>query len=216
MNYANTVRNAHWEGGRIVKMTDPSNGSFSITMDTGWSIGVDAKHHDRLHVGDLFEMAGGIGFPIQGQRVNGYVLWFKDAAEMEADRLKWLADHEAKKRAEYEAHKDEWRGEVEALPPLLRARMDRFITEAGGFEPFFTDCGAYELFCCTEAVKFAAYFAPLLARKSDAEAQAEVDAFRALSYEEQRKLVPFSDGHSGNTFGGALALGASVAIGREV
>ena len=32
----------------------------------------------------------------------------------------------------------------------------------------------------------------------------------------QASMVPYSDGHSGNTFGGAVALGVRVALGREV
>jgi hypothetical protein len=216
MKYADTVATAAWEGGKVAEVTEPHGGYFSVTLAGSWGLGLDAQYADRVKVGDLFETAGGLGYPIQGVRVNGYVLWFKDSAAMEADRQKWLDDLHAKRRAEYEENKGRWREEVEALPPLLRVRMERFITEAGGFEPFFCDMGAYELFCCTEAVKFAAYFGPLLAGKNDAEVELEVRRFRDLGCEAQRALVPFSDGHSGNTFGGAVTLGARVAMGLDV
>lgn len=214
--YADTPADARWEGGAVTEVTEPHGDYFSVTLDTSCGFGLDAKYAGRVKAGDTCEIAGSLGYPFQGVRVNGEVLWFKTSAEMEADRQKWLDDLHAQRCAEYEAGKDGWRAEVEALPPPLRARMERFIAEHGGFEPFFLDSGRYELFCCTEAVKFAAYFAPLLAGKTEDEAQAEIDRFRALDYAEQKLRVPYSDGHSDNTFGGAVVLGARIAMGRDV
>ena len=55
----------------------------------------------------------------------------------------------------------------------------------------------YEVFCCEQAVLIAK------ALKTEAEIQKFYDA----PYNEQQELVPaLSDGHSGNTFGGACAL----------
>jgi len=215
MRYADTIASAEWSGGKITAVEAGDTCSY-ITLDTGWSFCLDAQYSPRVHVGDVAEVAGRIGFPIQGMRVDGYVLWFKDAAAMERDRQEQLAEIAAKRRLEYDANHHVWRTELDALPPPLKARMDRFVVEAGGFEPFFLDSGAYELFCCTEAVKFADYFRPRLLGKTKEEARKEVDGFRALSCDEQRKLVPFDSGHSGNTFGGAVMLGARVAMGLDV
>jgi hypothetical protein len=216
MQYANTVAEAQWDGGTVKEVSPPHEGYFTILLDDGWGFGLDAQYASRVKVGDRCETAGGFGYRFQGVRVNGYVLWFKNAAEMEAEHQRWCDELKAKRHAEYEVQHETWRAAVDALPPLLRARMERFIAEAGGFEPFFCDSGSYELFCCTEAVKFAAYFAPRFAGKTQEEAEAEVKAFRDLSPECQKLRVDWSDEHSGNTFGGAVALGARIALGMEV
>jgi hypothetical protein len=181
IDYADTVAAAEWKGGTVKEVSEPHGGYFTVSLDSGWCFGMDAQYAGRVKAGDRCETAGPFGHSFQGVRVNGYVLWFKDSAAMEADHQAWLDKLHAERRAEYEASKEKWRAELVALPAPLYVRMERFIKKAGGFEAFFCDMGAYELFCCTEAVKFAAYFAPLLAGRTPEEAQEEVKRFRALS-----------------------------------
>lgn len=208
---------AKWENeGRITDLAR-HDGWATITTDRGIGFGVAPEFAaQRMEVGEEVAICGGLGAPIQGVRVGGRLIFFKTQADLDADRQRFLDDLAAERRAEYEANKDRWRQEVATLEPLLKARMERFIREGGGFELFFLDSGAYELFCCTEAVKFADYFRHRLAGKTQAEAEEEIRAFRALTPEQQKTLVPYDSGHSGNTFGGAVALGARVALGLEV
>lgn len=144
---ASEMAAAKWEPqGKITDATR-RDGWVTIATDSGIGFGIQPEFAaTRIDVGEEVAICGGLGAPIQGVRVGGRLVFFKTKANLAADRRRWLDDFAAKRRAEYDASHERWRAEVDGLPPLLRARMERFIGEAGGFEPFFLDAGRLRAF----------------------------------------------------------------------
>jgi hypothetical protein len=218
---ASELAAAQWnDEGTIAELKRHPDGTVDLLTTTGIGFFIESKYAAQpMEVGEQVAIAGHLGAPIQGIRVGGRLVFFKTQADLEADRQKFLDDLREKREAEYRENQERWRAELAGLPLPLRERMERFVSEAGGFEPFFKDAGAYELFCCTEATKFAEYFRRVFTEKSITTPEAadpELQRFRALSTAEQKALVAYDSGHSGNTFGGAVVLGARVALGMEV
>ena len=204
-----TIENVSDEGEHWVIMSDTNMG-LSFRKD---------QSAVEPEVGQTFEHCGGTGYPVQGVKLGGQLAFFKTKQDLADDRQKMLADMALARKAEYEVSKDVWRKEMDALPASLKARMERFVAEAGGFEPFFLDGGSYELFCCTEAVKFAEYFKRLFEEQkleTPEERWPAVVAFTKLEHDEKRRLVPFSREHSGNTWHGSVRLGYAVVAGVGV
>lgn len=205
--------------GTITDITRTGYGGLSITTNNGSGFHIPAEAEtDHVRIGGKVELCGDWGQPIQGVKVDGILCFFHTQAEMDA-RFESMLDRMRREREEeYEQKKDVWRAQYEALPPPLKARITRFMEDAGGFEAFFQDFGSYELFICTEAVKFATYFTRIQTEGNLTNEQMyeEGKALFALPYAEQKALVGFDDGHSGNTFGGALALGIRLALGKPI
>lgn len=96
---------------------------------------------------------------------------------------------------EFEAQRPAFEAKIAALPEPFRARVARFRRRPG----WDAELGGYEVFTCEEAVKIAALGSV-----------ARIDAFCAMSLDEQRVAVPTLDyeEHSPNTFGVACRLAA--------
>lgn len=230
MVYAETLEDAEWrEFGKVKEVTvskDESGKEFiSITTDQSTGFGLEAapvrKVYPKLDLKGLaVALAGAAGMAFQGVRLGGRLIFFKTAAEMDADHKKWVDNWKLSRRKEYEKNIDGWRKDIAALSPALQKRIQRFIKKSGNEETFFIeDMGSYELFVMKESEKFVPYWTGIL-KKIDhtniAEVQRVWREFMDLKCEEQKKLVPFDDGHSGNTFGGAARLGLALALGDEV
>jgi hypothetical protein len=173
---------------------------------------------DHVKVGDSVYIDGGWGSEIRGVIIGGIECFTRSQKDIDDAHRRWWNELREQKLKDYETNKVKWQQAVDFLPILLYNRMLRFINKAGGFEAYFKEDGSYELFCCTEAVKFSEYFKKRLAENVFTEEQLMADAqdFMNMNYGQQQSLVPFSDEHSGNTFGGAVQLGVLVALGKDV
>lgn len=218
-NYLEELNSAVWEPpAKITEIYKYEDGSISLTLDNSTGFGVEAKYNpERFAVGQTVEVCGGLGQPIKGVRIAGKVIFFKTAVDLEAEHQAWLEKYKAEKKTKYDKNKDAWLKEIEALPEILKNRINRFMKED---ENFLLDDQGYELFIVQESMKFTAYFKEELGKRhaepTMEHAQALFKEFMDKSVEEQKALVDFSSEHSGNTFGGAVAIGMRVAMGVSV
>jgi hypothetical protein len=182
--------------GKIEEVHAYADGSWDIKWD-GWNLLVPNDMCQQApEVGETMRCYGkGIGYTVRGIAINGRVYRYRTAAEAEQDHREMVARMAKRRTDDYEAKRAEFEARVAALPEPFRLRIQRFRDLGGdkwrhGFEP-------YELFACEQA----AAFADALKTVDD------LDAFRALNFEEQLLRVPaMSDSHSGNTFGAACLL----------
>lgn len=167
-----------------------------FTYDGVWSFRIDSTWPTKPTVGSRVRFYGrGIGCTVRGLYVDGTCAFYRSADEQRAheiqeERARAIAKHEKWKnggQAEYESRRD-------ALPPAFRTRIHRFETNRPVFGIEF---GGYELAACEEAVRIA----------KACPTGDDVRRFSALSFDEQKAMVPGMDeGHSGNTFGTAVRL----------
>jgi len=220
-NYLEELNNAVWEPpATISDIHIYEDGNASLSLDNSTGFGIEAKYEpSRFAVGQVIQICGGLGRPIKGVKVDGKIIFFKTEDDLVKEHQEWLEKYRAEKKVKYEQNKDKWLADIEALPDTLRARMHRFMDA----DPkFLEDDQGYELFVVQESVKFSEYFKKVLSEKfpggtaSMDDAQALFKEFMDLPVSERHKLVDFSTEHSGNTFGGAVAIGMRVAMNVEV
>lgn len=137
---------------------------------------------------------------------NGELVEWLTPYERIAKRVAGLAEHDRRNRERLERGAEKRAKDYAALPEPLRVRIDRFVAARSDF---WINSGDYELFCCTEAVKIAEHLRPLV------EAGREPGEFHDLPWDKQ-VAAGVSDGHSGNTFGGACRLASCLLAGHAV
>lgn len=219
-NYLKELAEAQWDApSKITDIYMYEDGSANISLANMTGFGVDAKYEpSRFMVGQEVSICGPLGSRIKGVKVADKLIFFKTEADLEREHEEWLQKWRAEKAAKYAEKKDEWLKRIDELPEPLKGRMQRFLNK----EPdFLLDDQGYELFVVEESIKFTKYFKTALAEKYGAtptmdNAQELFKEFMDLKVEEQKKLVDFSSEHSGNTFGGAAAIGMRVAMGVEI
>lgn len=200
----------------------------------------------------------GFGYPFHGCDVEGEELFWWTPLERDAERVRWLAQHDRKQREQFVESQEQLDADFEALPEPLKARIQRFRDGDPGFR---VTSEGYEMFCCVEAAKFAKAAREATAGPFDkwadgkdvAEFWNDEDLRRKVStgkYEDgwwaedpgpenpaqrwllwvwalsseaydydtkrQLKLLGADDGHSGNTFGGAMMLAVRYIQGKDV
>lgn len=197
-----------YEEGRITAVRRPApGGSWSVTYADGWNCGVSADLGVEPKVGDLFCTFGHFGRPFHGQALNGEVLWYKSEAEMRADHQAWVDDLNERREREFERDRESLDAQYESLPWVLRKRIDRFRAANPRFR---VENEAYEMFVCTQAAALAAW-----AEQQD-DPDAAIVRWGELGYDEQVATVPdWSDAHSGNTHGCAIALACTMVTSTE-
>jgi len=176
-----------------IKRVTESDDWYSIELDNSTGFGLEKKYGYVPQVGDEIKLCGEFGSEIRGVFANGKEIFYKSDEQLEQERKEWLENHEKEKQAKFKEQKAELDKDYEALPVEFQKRIDRFRKNNPRFR---VDYESYEMFCCKEAVKIA----------ETLKTPEAIEEFRTLEYEEQKKMVAFSDGHSGNTFGCALAL----------
>jgi len=117
----------------------------------------------------------------------------KTDSQLEEEHKQLVAEIDKKRIEEFEKNKAQLDKDFDNLPKPFQDRIARFRENNPEFR---VDYEGYEMFCCKEAVKMAEAL----------KTPEEVQRFSELSCDEQRKLVDFDEGHSGNTFGSAVRL----------
>lgn len=123
-----------------------------ITFDKGTGTSLKGE----IKVGDTVTFWDGSDRPLlggwrHGWAVNGELKEWLTPFERVARRVASLAEGDRKNRERIDADADERREKLDSLPEILQRRLARFERENPGFWLH----GDYELFCCTEAAKFA-------------------------------------------------------------
>lgn len=214
--------------------------STTVEFDNGLSTFLRGP---KVKVGDtvwLYDGGnGGWGSERHGWALNGVIVEWRTPLERAAERLVWLAEHDRKKREQFVEEQMELDANFDALPTVLKERIERLRAESPDFR---VNGERYELFCCTEAAKFAhaarddrrkgkdeaeqfwrgtklrreANGAIWNERPEPAEARWLLWAWalntKAYDYDYKRqcRVLGSSDQHSGNTFGGAMQLAISL------
>jgi hypothetical protein len=205
-----------YEEGTITRVDAPTTpeGSWGISYGDCWGCGL--RQGDWTpKVGDHFRVYGRFGRPFHGQALNGRVLWYKTSAEMEADHRAWVDDLHARKRAEFEKARPQLDADYESLPPVLRKRINRFRAANPDFR---WEHESYEMFVCTQAALLAAW------AEEQSDPATAIDTWNRINSAEndppydfaaQVAAVPgWSDGHSSNTHGCAVAI-AKTLVGKR-
>lgn len=150
-------------------------------------------------VGETIRCYGrGMGYPIRGVAIvdkdgNPRVYRYHTEDESQKHREEMVAARKKEESDKFQENLSEFTKAVMDLPPMFRARMERFLQKPGWGAEF----GNYELFSCREALKILE-----VCKTPD-----QIRAFHGMKWEEQKKMVPtLDDGHSGNTFGMACKL----------
>lgn len=168
---------------------------WTITFDRGWSFGIPSDSPVEPVVGMTVRQYGqGIGFEIRGCFLDGQQVFYRTKAEQDEKDRQWVVESERKQREKFERERSDMDRRYESLPPIFRARLDKFRRNNPDFRWKFE---GYELFTCEQAVAFA----------DACKTPEALKAWAELPYEEQRRQCPgMADGHSGNTFGMACRL----------
>ena len=102
-------------------------------------------------VGDLIRRYEWRSFTC-GIDLNGYPVFYKTEEEMINQHKKWNEENDNKKKAQFESKRPKLDAEYKSLPPIFRKRIRWFRKHNPNFR---WEYEAYELFCCSEAVKIA-------------------------------------------------------------
>lgn len=168
----------------------------AIKRSDGWSFCIDPAWPVQPRVGSRLRFYGrGIGFPVRGLYIDGRCAYYRTEAEEREKGERDQADRDAAAKADFEARRATLDAEYAALPPHFQRRIDRFRRDGG--PDWRWQYEAYEMSCCTDAVRMATALGSVEA----------LATFRELPWDEQIKAVPgLFDGHSGNSFGFAMRL----------
>ncbi len=180
---------------------------------TGWSVswrGLDggsfccgvprlAVSQQPPAVDDAIRVYGTFGFPTRGIVISGAggveCVYYRTPAMQAEHHRRWVEQHHREQRERFRKERAKLDADFAALPPLLQERIARFRAQDPDFR---WQSEAYEMFCCTQAALLAEHF-----RTQTGDPLLAIEAIRAA----QLAAVPgWSDGHSVNTHGGAVAL----------
>lgn len=196
-----------------------SGGGWEVANDDHTMCGVPALTEDRYgralreplepKVGDTLRVYGRFGSQIQGQVLNGQVIWYRWPDQREAYRRRWVEDNDAKESREFILTRDELDRRYAELSLPFKKRLDRFRAEDPDFR---RKSESYESFTLQQADLLIRHFGD--AEKVRAWNQLEADR----KYDEQHEQAPpgWSDQHSGNTHACAIGIAIAVLEGKEV
>lgn len=149
----------------IKKVEKDSDGQWTIHCEGGTTFGMNKSDWDddlkygtgkvpEPKVGDSIKLFTVQYSKIIGMCLNDQCLFLKSEREVNLDWLVLRARLRRKNIERYEANKDRLSEQLEALPEPLKRRLKRILKESPEFR--YESMGfSYELFCMTEAAKFA-------------------------------------------------------------
>lgn len=182
---------------KLTEIRDDGDG-YLLGTDLGFISGPKAEGVEPK-VGDTVRFYGRPYGTVRGIFVDGQKLRYQTAEEERAAHEKQVQEDKAKRKAEYEAKKDEYETRIKALPAVFQERIAAFMGRRLDFGPEFLP---YELFCLEQAVAFSKTF-----KTPDA-----LKEFYQADWDKQKEMCPeMSEDHSGNTFGFSVRM-ASILI----
>lgn len=183
-----------WTEWTIERVEGDRKHGWTVTFDGCICFGIPGDSPVVPRVGMTMRQYGrGFGYRVRGCFIDGQKVFYRTLSEQDQHDAKELAESEQRRRDDFEKSRASMDARYEALPPIFRARLDKFRRNNPDFRWQFED---YELFCCEQAV--------LISSLGTADAISE---FHAKPWADQLKAVAgLSDDHSGNTFGCACQL----------
>ena len=176
-----------------IQRVEETETHYFISTD-GCGFGYEKKHGGAIpKVGDLIVAQTSRTNTIRGVILNGVQIFYKTDEQLEDEHKAWVEEYKRKQKEDFEKNRAQLDKDFDSLPQPFQDRITRFRENNPEFR---VEGEGYEMFCCTEAVKMA----------ETLKTSEEVEKFSKLDYNEQKKLVNFDDGHSGNTFGCAVKL----------
>lgn len=187
-----------WSESKIIEVK--ANREFHLGEGYWFAVPKDSPVVPKT--GMIARMYGkGFGYSVRGLFLDGKCVYYRTPDEEVEQHRQWVAEKEAKDRAEFEEHRESIDVRYDTLPKCFRKRIDKFRDNNPEFRWKYED---YELFVCEEAIKIAK------ALKTD---KAIVDWKEGNPFSDSR--VDISRDHSGNTFGFAVLLARLFAQGEE-
>lgn len=179
---------------RIAKVGAEGKDGWSIQLDDGWSFFVPATSPIAPKPGMVARLYGrGIGYTVRGLTLDGVTVFYRTDAEQREQGRRDIERREQEQRYDFEKNRAEMDRRYRDLPEVFQRRLDKFRQNNPDFRWKFE---RYEMFCCEQAVA--------IAEKVKAD---DLSAFANLEWRQQKMIVPkLDEGHSGNTFGCAVAL----------
>lgn len=211
------------ETGTITRVDAYMTGDgWSVTYD-GWGCGVSSKWGVEPKIGDQFTTYGRFGRPFHGQALNGKILWYHSPEQQKADWEASAAESEAKRKREFADNMETMDADFDGLPPAFQARILRNRENNPDYR--WESMGeSYEVFTCQQAVILAEW--ARMDTSTPEEACAKIDTWNKINskehdppydYKAQLAAVPgWSDGHSGNTHGFAVAFAKAWIMGEKL
>ena len=180
---------------KLEAVKDYDKDSWELTIDKGDSIFCIKK-------GNFIPKAGmtarfyskGLGYSVRGIEIDGNIMYYRTPAQAEEDHEKWCAEKTKEAKASFKKNKKQNEKDYQSLPDAYKKRMDRLRLKSPNdtyeWEP-------YEMFILTQSAEIAKHLKIVK----------EVNKWKDLAWEEQKKLVPtLNDGHSPNTFDASVHL----------
>jgi len=186
------TQDTEYKEANLISVKD-NDDTWELNTDMG-SILCPKREKYTPQAGQIVRFYGkGFGYTVRGISIEDVIFYYRTPEEAAADHAAWCKAEEDKKKAVFKKEKKNMDAVFNALPPVFQQRVERFRQ---GNPDFRWEFEAYELFCCTEAIKIAEKFKTVAA----------IDNFRQMPVDAQMKMVNMSNGHSGNTFGCATLL----------
>ena len=182
-----------YEENVITDVKKYENGYDIELDDSAWHFLVDDVGIEP-HIGDVARFYGeGFGRSVRGLLINNQTIFYRSVKEEKKHQENILKKMKFERKERFENDKVKLDNEYASLPSEFQRRIDRFRK---GNPEFRIDYEAYEMSVCVDAVKIA----------NTLKTKEKIEEFSNMKYENQRQLVDFSDGHSGNSFSFALLL----------
>lgn len=177
----------------VISAVERQDGEWAVEYD-GWTLWVE-DHGIEPEVGDTIRMYGrGIGHVVRGIAINGIIVRYESARDMDARWKREAADRQARQKAEAAAAAAETEVRIARLPQNFQSRIAGFRQRNADFD---WEHLPYELMVCEQAALFADNFKTIDSLK----------AWHALDWSAQKAALPgLDEGHSGNSFGAACRL----------
>jgi hypothetical protein len=192
MNYP--AHDAQYEDHAITEVDGNRADGWSIRLDHGWHFGVPKDSRIFPHVGMIARLyCEGIGSIVRGLFLDGTQVFYRTEDEQQAQNERDAEEADRTRRYDFEKNRADLDRRFAALPSIFQQRIAQFRQNNADFR---WEHEPYELFCCEQAILIA----------ETLKTEEAIRQWHDLSYEEQVKIVPISDGHSGNTMGCAEFL----------
>ncbi len=175
----------------IIKSVEKCDGGWYVDIDKSCSFFLNEKYGVEPKVGNLITLYTKNLSIVRGVDINLKKVFYKTDEELDLEHQQWCDNYEKEKQDAFEKNKLAMDVDYEALPDNFKKRINRFRANNPKFR---VDYERYELFCCKEALKIAAY-----CKTVD-----KVEEFRDLSCEEKAEIIDAR--HSNATFGAACYL----------
>lgn len=178
----------------LKKVTEYDEDSWKLTVGDGAMISCIKNGSFIPKAGMTVRFYGkGFGYTVRGIEIDGHIMYYRTPAQEEERHKKWCEDQDKERKLAFKKNKKNLDKDYNNLPDLFKKRIDKFRKNNSDFRWKYE---GYEMFCCKEAVKIA----------STLKTVENIQKWKDLTWEEQKKVVDIDDGHSGNTFSCSISL----------